>query len=209
MGAEMSIEATKQIRIVSYEQLMDRTEKGRFVFVNKWDVCVQCDSFEEAKQLKETLAIAESKKQEPVAWRTEVKHGKLFFHIGNQSFLIDYTGTKEEIAWMEKQLQHALSKLASSPQRQEAEKQEPVAWRYKITSPNWTYSDKQPNREFAGDAWERWQTQPLYTSPPQRQPLTDEQIAEIAATPAAIPGSYVHSFARAIEAAHGITGEKK
>ena len=49
----------------------------------------------------------------------------------------------------------------------------------------------------------------LYTSPPaQRQPLTDEEIAEIAATPAAIPGSYVHSFARAIEAAHGI-GEKK
>jgi hypothetical protein len=30
--------------------------------------------------------------------------------------------------------------------------------------------------------------------------LTDEEIAEIAATPAAIPGSYVHSFARAIEA---------
>ena len=43
------------------------------------------------------------------------------------------------------------------------------------------------------------------TSPPaQRKPLTDEQITEIAATPAAIPGSYVHSFARAIEAAHGI-----
>jgi hypothetical protein len=30
--------------------------------------------------------------------------------------------------------------------------------------------------------------------------LTDEEIAEIAATPAAIPGSYVHSFACAIEA---------
>ena len=43
-----------------------------------------------------------------------------------------------------------------------------------------------------------------HTTPPQRKPLTDEQIAEIAATPAAIPGSYVHSFARAIEAAHGI-----
>jgi hypothetical protein len=63
-------------------------------------------------------AIAEAEKQEPAAWRTEVKHGKLFFHIGVQSFLIDYTGTKEEIAWMEKQLQDALSKLASPPQRQ-------------------------------------------------------------------------------------------
>lgn len=33
------------------------------------------------------------------------------------------------------------------------------------------------------------------------QGLTDEEINTIAATPAAIPGSYVHSFARAIEAA--------
>lgn len=50
----------------------------------------------------------------------------------------------------------------------------------------------------------------LYTAPPQRdeapakavewQGLTDEEINTIAATPAAIPGSYVHSFARAIEA---------
>ena len=36
--------------------------------------------------------------------------------------------------------------------------------------------------------------------PRQWQKLTDEEIAEIAATPAAIPGRYVHSFARAIEA---------
>jgi hypothetical protein len=61
-------------------------------------------------------AIQEAEKQEPVAWSTEVKNGKLFFHIGNQSFLIDYIGTKEAMAWMEKQLQDALSKLASPPQ---------------------------------------------------------------------------------------------
>ena len=30
--------------------------------------------------------------------------------------------------------------------------------------------------------------------------LTDEEIAEIAATPCAVAGSYVHTFARAIEA---------
>jgi len=45
---------------------------------------------------------------------------------------------------------------------------------------------------------------PLYTSPQPSKPLTDEQIAEIAATPCAVAGSYVHTFARAIEAAHGI-----
>ena len=47
----------------------------------------------------------------------------------------------------------------------------------------------------------------LYTTPPQRKPLTDEQIAKIASTPAAVVGSYVHTFARAIEAAHGIKGD--
>ena len=49
--------------------------------------------------------------------------------------------------------------------------------------------------------------EPLYTTPPQRKPLTDEQIAKIASTPAAVVGSYVHTFARAIEAAHGIKGD--
>ena len=47
-------------------------------------------------------------------------------------------------------------------------------------------------------------TVPLYERPQFRKPLTYEQIAEIASTPAAIVGSYVHTFARAIEAAHGI-----
>lgn len=41
---------------------------------------------------------------------------------------------------------------------------------------------------------------------PALVPLTDEQIATIASTPCAVVGSYVHTFARAIEAAHGITG---
>lgn len=43
---------------------------------------------------------------------------------------------------------------------------------------------------------------PVFAAPPQRewQGLTDEEINTIAATPAAIPGSYVHSFALAIEA---------
>jgi hypothetical protein len=43
-----------------------------------------------------------------------------------------------------------------------------------------------------------------YIAPPQRKPLTDEEIAKIASTPCAVVGSYVHTFARAIEAAHGI-----
>jgi hypothetical protein len=44
-------------------------------------------------------------------------------------------------------------------------------------------------------SWQEW----LSTTPRPRKRLTDDEIAEIAATPAAIPGRYVHSFARAIE----------
>ena len=48
---------------------------------------------------------------------------------------------------------------------------------------------------------------PLYTTPPQRKPLSDEQIILIVAECAS---SHQHTdihFARAIEAAHGIKGE--
>jgi hypothetical protein len=45
--------------------------------------------------------------------------------------------------------------------------QEPVAWRYKINPPLWTYSPKYPNKELAGNAWDSWQVTPLYTAPPE------------------------------------------
>ena len=102
---------------------------------------------------------------------------------------------------------------------------EPVAW----TDENFT--------ELAIDediAKEIGATVPLYTSPPkhelepvidksaairiatslgwtpQRKPLTDEEIIQIASTPngsQATTKGYVIPFARAIEAAHGIKGE--
>ena len=58
---------------------------------------------------------------------------------------------------------------------------EPVAWRYKIVPPAWTYSDKQPNPEFAGSAWERWQVQPLYAAPRKGEwvGLTEEEFFEL------------------------------
>ena len=47
---------------------------------------------------------------------------------------------------------------------------------------------------------------PLYTAPPQRKPLTDEEIAEFAQRMEASDptDSFWREFARAIEAAHGI-----
>jgi hypothetical protein len=47
---------------------------------------------------------------------------------------------------------------------------------------------------------------PLYTTPPQRKPLTDEEIGAILEGVNAY-GTRLYTFARAIEAAHGIKGE--
>ena len=91
----------------------------------------------------------------------------------------------------------------------EAEKQEPVAW----MDPN------DPNRMTAFK-WENigYHNKPVYTSPPQRQPLTFEQVEDcFPEGPSVFEDAYgdnhtsprwLHAFARAIEAAHGI-GEKK
>jgi hypothetical protein len=92
-----------------------------------------------------------------------------------------------------------------------AEKQEPVAWRYELSTAifesgeysGWrcTISEKEP---CAPENSIR-NLQPLYTHPPQRKPLTDEELKRVCAE----TFSYdPHVIARAIEAAHGITGEK-
>ena len=51
---------------------------------------------------------------------------------------------------------------------------EPVAWRYKMIPPGWTYSDKKPDRDFFGSAWDRIQVTPLYLHP-------DPRVAELEA----------------------------
>ena len=79
--------------------------------------------------------------------------------------------------------------------------QEPVTWRYKIVDvfgrPAWTLKTPKSDTQVL-------ESQPLYTTPPQRKPLTDEEIILIVADCAS---SHQHTdihFARAIERAHGI-----
>lgn len=57
----------KRITIIQYEQAADeKVSIGGIKWLKKWDVCVQCDSREEAEALKGRLAEPE-KEQEPVA----------------------------------------------------------------------------------------------------------------------------------------------
>jgi len=90
---------------------------------------------------------------------------------------------------------------------EQAEKQEPVALKTVYeTIIQWDEGGgKRSRRELAR------RIVALYTTPPvaQRQPLTDERIALIAAASGGLASDFVITVARAIEAAHGITGEKK
>ena len=98
-----------------------------------------------------------------------------------------------------------------------AEQQNPVAMKFKIYKPTtpdptrqdinnallpWVY-DQDRSSGFDASMW----VTPVATLPPQRKPLTDEQIMEMYNEPRS--DAEMITFARAIEAAHGITGETK
>jgi hypothetical protein len=89
----------------------------------------------------------------------------------------------------------------------EQPKQEPVAWQYKTAEAGIFVSDQLPQDV---QVWQdiEWSI-PLYTTPPQRKPLTDEDIAEVAERMEATDAtsSFWREFARAIEAAHNIKEE--
>jgi len=104
---------------------------------------------------------------------------------------------RDDVIEAKKALEEALVADLSAPKQEQGE---PVAWwipkaeQFCLQSP----SGKRP---FA-KAWE-----PLYTTPQQRKPLTDEQIESIAdeyLVDYRIPAGCAWNFARDIEAAHGI-----
>jgi len=84
--------------------------------------------------------------------------------------------------------------------------QEPVAMRYDFDGYGWLYIDN-----GSGSNWKEKikNAEPLYTTPPQRKPLTDEQIEKIIVANLETwnSKSAMASFVRAIESAHGIKGE--
>jgi len=75
--------------------------------------------------------------------------------------------------------------------------QEPVAWMYEVNNAHTCLDLFEP----PDDAYDEGTLHPLYTTPPQRKPLTDEEIAE---TLTGYRLSDAIDITRAIEAAHGI-----
>jgi len=97
----------------------------------------------------------------------------------------------------QKQLQ-AITAIKSVKEALAKPEQEPVAW----------MNDSTPSGIFARHmegAKNFGCTIPLYTTPPQRKPLTDEEVNKLVDDEDWYNDP--HGFARAIEAAHGIKGE--
>ena len=88
--------------------------------------------------------------------------------------------------------------------------QEPVAWMFQHDETgrmNYVSNDGIHNPTMFLEMNPRYALVcPLYTTPPQRKPLTDEQIDELSRT--MVKGSKsVNWLCRAIEVAHGIKGD--
>jgi hypothetical protein len=96
----------------------------------------------------------------------------------------------------------------------EVYKQEPVAAQCKFDREvKWGWCEIAHHNLVQAEPqnWPGYQTRLLYTTPPaaQRKPLTDEGIEALwNAVPNQALYMAIKVFARAIEAAHGITGEK-
>ena len=80
--------------------------------------------------------------------------------------------------------------------------QGPVAWLYSEDERVWLTMSEYEARENATHG-----ITPLYEHPPQRKPLTEEEIGKATEHIAGMHCAIVDEIARAIEAAHGIGGE--
>ena len=83
--------------------------------------------------------------------------------------------------------------------------QEPVAWRYRMPIEDghwvWNYAT------YIDDPKDQ-RCEPLYTTPPSRKPLTDDELKKVWYDTKSIVGFYTfQEIVRVVEAAHGIKGE--
>jgi len=121
---------------------------------------------------------------------------------GTADFPVLFARAILEYEGLTKDMQNMASK--STYKEQLETKDEPVAWMNRHGACKTSLF-----REEEAGAKEEY-TIPVYTTPPQRKPLTDEQIwdAYIAYVKAPVDidchVSDLHKFARAIESAHGI-----
>ena len=84
-------------------------------------------------------------------------------------------------------------------------KQEPEQWqkRHPLRTQGKWENTNEPDAKWWQDNAQGWDIRALFTSPPKRQPLTEDQLDALALDDDGLPNSHLE-FARAIEQAHGI-----
>jgi hypothetical protein len=112
---------------------------------------------------------------------------------------------EQESTNLERHKRNVQKFLGNAPQTKEPE-QEPVAWLQIGLAP--LHDGDVIARTSKPTKWnpEWWKFEPLYTTLPQRKPLTDEEIMNIAKVSCIgiSPHEDTLNFAKVIEAAHGI-----
>ena len=111
-------------------------------------------------------------------------------------------------------VEDAMQKFTDVNQELEAALAEPVQEPYWYVTPDGKYLSSNEVKEWMDPKtkalhleppqWRKEELIPLYTTPPQRKPLSEEELDELAMDKDGLPNSHIE-FARAIERAHGIT----
>jgi hypothetical protein len=204
-------------------------EKDHDVFfsVGEEEMDVHIDDL---KRFAELVLESRAEKQKPMAWIVEFENGEQELHFDEQSIGEIHTPlyTQRLQIHQERNFCPRCGKRLFSDNIHTCtppveEKREPVAWL--ITDENINHLQVESIQKLIDrarhahmtdiklringqDEWYQadWLKHMTRTSPPQRQPLTDEQIDELSRT--MVKGNKsVNWLARAIEAAHGIKGE--
>jgi hypothetical protein len=169
------------------EQLMTKDEALKLALD-----ALETSMYPQQKQLQAITAIkaALEAKDEPVAW---VNIDDLYDLEAGEDGDVPYVVRGNE---QPKNMPKSIPLYTTPPQRKPLT-DEPVAWFCKER--NLVEIDCPAEDDFRFTlGWE-----PLYSTPPQRKPLSEEEIGAILEDVNAY-GTRLYTFARAIEAAHGI-----
>jgi hypothetical protein len=142
--------------------------------------------------------------QKPVAWMAESKSGRMvrFTKSGEEADELNQYGWTLIPLYTTPYVAAPLPPVTESHKRKPlTDEQEPIGWTRKVFSYDREFRESQP--QPLSPEWH-----PCFTTPPQRKPLTEEQIIEATEHIDESRNGYFVHITRAIEAAHGIRSDE-
>jgi hypothetical protein len=131
------------------------------------------------------------------AFKQAFQLGQDYWYQADHEYVSQNKKSDVTRAKFEQLMEDAIKEALAQPEQE----QEPVAWLNEEKKIIYWHNTHETD-DYHGFK----RTTPLYTSPPQRKPLSEEEIGAILEGVNAY-GTRLYTFARAIEAAHGIKGK--